>query len=410
LEGEIKVKEFLRKDLTLKILSIVFAIFLWFAINPVKTNYYTVPLNVINEESLKTNGLVLNNKNYQKYVDVSVRERGDVLNAIKDSDFEVTLDLSKVKTAEDKVVTLDAPVYLGREKISSDNIELKTKTVKLDIGKIEENPFIVQVETYGNLPSGYEIISKTADPDTVQIEALDSVISSVGSVKVFVDVSGFSKSLQVRNRTCKVYNKNGEEMPELSKKLTVDVKIEIGKRVPVIPITNGALTDDYIEGTNTVTPEKVLLTGDHNILSGINEIKTEPISIENATKTYKTQVLMQIPDGIKLVSTTREVSVTVEIIKLEKRSFSIPKEDITIEGMKTDGTVDYEITGPVTIKLRGKIEDLNKVTVSNLLSSISVDGLEDGNHNVPLKVVLPANITQIDEVLVPVKITTKVTK
>ena len=116
------MKEFLKKDLTIKIFSIIFAIFLWFVINPVKTNYYTVPLTIINEESLRAKGLVLNSKAYpEKYVTISVRDRVDVLDRIKDTDFEVTLDLSKVKSVDDKIISLDPPVYLGREKINENN-------------------------------------------------------------------------------------------------------------------------------------------------------------------------------------------------------------------------------------------------------------------------------------------------
>jgi len=400
------VKEFFKKDLTLKILSIVFAILLWFAINPVKTDYYTVSLNVINEESLKAKGLVLNSKAYQKLVVVSVRERGDVLDNIKDTDFEVTLDLSKVKTVADKVIELEAPVYLGREKISSNNIDLKPKSVTLDLGKIEENPFIVQVETYGKLPTGYEIISKTAEPDTVPIEALDSVINTVGSVKAYVDVTGLNRTLQIR-KECKVYNKKGEEMPDLGKKLTVDIKIEIGKRVSVIPITEGTPAKDFIEGTSTVKPEKILITGDLDTMKRVNEVKTDPIKIENATQTFSTQVLLQLPEGVKLVSSTREVGVTVEIIPLVERTLELLPENITIEGKKTDTVVilNYEITGPVSIKFKGKIEDLNKVNITDLLASIDVNTLEEGTHNVPLKVILPSNVTQVEDVLVPVNVT-----
>ncbi len=397
------MKEFFKKDLTLKILSIVFAIFLWLAINPVQTEYYTVPLNVINEDSLQSRGLVLNNKAYQKYAVVSVRERGDVLDAIKDTDFEVTLDLSKVKTVDDAVVELEDPLYLGREKISSNNIDLKPKTIKLDIGKIEENPFVVQVETSGKLPDGYEIISKTANPDTISIEALDYVIQTVGSVKAYVDVTGLNKTLEIR-KECKVYNKSGEEMPELGKKLTVDIKIEVGKKVSVIPITEGTLGKDYVEGTNTVNPDKILITGDLNTMSRINEIQTEPINIDNATETFTKQVLLQVPEGVKLVG-LREVAVKVEIIPLVERPLEVSAENITIEGKLLDDTVKYEITQPVTIKLKGKTEDLNKVTVAGMLASIDVDALEEGTHNVPLKVILPINVNQVGDVLVPVKIT-----
>ncbi len=398
------MKEFLKKDLTLKILSIVFAIFLWFAINPVQTEYYTVPLNIINEESLKANGLVLNSKNNLKPVVVSVRERGDVLDAIKDSDFEVTLDLSKVKSIDDKVVTLEAPLYLGRENISTSNIDLKPKTITLDLGKIEENPFEVQVETTGKLAADYEIISKTATPDTVSIQALDSVINNVGSVKVYVDVTGLNKTL-TKQKECKVYNKKGEEMPELSKKLSVEVKIEVGKRVPIIPITEGVPSKDFIEGTSTVKPDNILITGTFDTISLINEIKTEPVKIDNVTKTFTSPVLLQLPDGIKLVKSTRQVDVTVEIIPLVEQTLEVPPANINIVGKNTEVNFTYEITGPVTIKLKGEVKDLAKVNVAELLANIDVDKLEEGTHNIPLKVILPTNVTQVEEVLVPVKIT-----
>lgn len=400
------MKEFLKKEMTVRILSIFFAVLLWFAINPVKTNNYTVPLNVINEESLRSKGLILNSKAYQKYVQVSVRERRTVLDSIKDTDFEVTLDLSKVKSVDDNVINFEPPLYLGREKINENNIELKPKSVKLDLGKIEENPFIVQVETYGKLPIGYEIISKTAEPDTVSIEALDYIISSVGSVKVYVDVSGLNKTLE-SPKECKVYNKKGEEIPELGKKLIVNVKIQIGKRVPVIAITKGSPAKDFIEGAYTVKPDKILITGDLDIMTRINEVKTDPINIENATKTFSTQVILQLPEGIKLVSSTREVGVTVEIIPLIERSLELSAEIITIEGKRADENTIYVITKPVTLKIKGKIEDLNMVNIPSLFASLDVSGLEVGDHNVPLKVVLPSNITQVEEISVPVKITTR---
>lgn len=407
MEGEIKVKEFFKKDLTLKIFSIIFAVFLWFAINPVKTNYYTVPLTIINEESLRSKGLVLNSKAFpEKYVTISVRDRVDVLDRIKDTDFEVTLDLSKVKSVDNKVIPLDKAVYLGRENIIESNMELKPKSVTLDLGKIEENPFIVQVETSGKLSAGYEIIAKTASPDTVSIQALDSVINSVGSVKAYVDVSGLNKSLEIKKEV-KVYDKKGVEIPELGKKISVDIKIDVGKRVPVIPIISGNPDKDYIEGSYSVKPDNVLLTGEHSALSKINEIKTMPISIDNVTKSFTTSVILQLPDGIRLVNSTREVNVSVEILPLSERTVEIPANGITIEGRKTtpDTPLIYEILSYATVKLRGKSEDVNAVSNEKLMATIDVSTLEEGTHSVPLKITLPGNIAQVGEAQVQVKVT-----
>ncbi len=407
MEGEIKVKEFLKKDLTLKIFSVAFAIFLWFAINPVKTNYYTVPLTIINEDSLRAKGLVLNTKAYpEKYVVISVRDRGDVLDAIKDTDFEVTLDLSKVKSVNDKVIQLDPPQYLGREKISENNVELKPKSVTLDLGKIEENPFIVQVETSGKLPAGYEIISVESTPETVSIQALDSIINSVGSVKAYVDVTGLNKTLEVK-KECKVYDKKGIEIPELGKKLTVDIRIEVGKKVPVIPITSGDPDKNYVEGSYSVKPDYILITGERDLLTKTNEIKTEPVNIQGMSKSFTAPVKLQIPDGIRLVNSTREVEITVEIIPLVQHTLDIPADGITLENKSTDANdgLEYEILAPVSVILEGKIEDVTPVSVQQLMAAIDVDGLEEGTHEVPLKITLPINVRQVEQVKVHIKIT-----
>ncbi len=397
------MKEFLKKDITIKIFSILFAIFLWFTINPVKTSYYTVPLTVINEESLKTHGLILNNKSIQKYVVVSVKERGSVLDSIKDTDFEITLDLSKVKSVEDKVIALEPPLYLGREKLNSNNIEVKPRTVQLDLAKIEENPFMVQIETYGKLAAGYEIISKTATPEEVSITAVDSVLSNVGSVKVYVDVTNLNKSIEV-TKECKVYNKKGEEMPDLAKKLTAEVKIEVGKSVSIVPIVKGEPAKDFVEGEYSVKPDKILITGDAQLMARTNELKTETISIDNATGTMTVQALLQVPDGLKLVSSSREVTVFIEISPIEEKILQLPSENILMTGTVPDSSLLYEIVQPVTVKLKGIKEELDKVTLETLNASIDVTTLEEGTHKVPLVMTIPATLS-VEEVLVEVKIT-----
>ena len=397
------MKEFLKKDITIKIFSILFAIFLWFTINPVKTSDFTIPLTVINEDSLKTHGLVLNSKSIQKYVVVSVKERGSVLESIKDSDFEVTLDLSKVKSVDDKVIALEPPLYFGREKLNNNNIEVKPRTVQLDLAKIEENPFMVQIETYGKLAAGYEIISKTATPEEVSITAVESVLSNVGSVKVYVDVTNLNKSIEV-TKECKVYNKKGEEMPDLAKKLTAEVKIEVGKSVSIVPIVKGEPANDFVEGEYSVKPDKILITGDSQIMAKTNELKTETISIDHATSTITTQALLQVPEGLKLVSSSREVTVVIEISPIEERVLQLPSANITMTGAVQDNSLLYEIVQPVTVKLRGLKEELDRITIEALNASIDVTKLEEGTHKVPLIMTIPATLSA-EEVLVEVKIT-----
>jgi YbbR domain-containing protein len=255
------------------------------------------------------------------------------------------------------------------------------------------------------MPSGNGslIISKTATPETVSIQAVDSVVNSVGSVKVFVDVTNLNKTLEVK-KECKVYNKKGEEMPELAKKLFADVKIDVGKRVPVIPIIQGKPAKDFVDGEFTVKPDKILIMGDAQTMAKTNELRTQPIDITNAAAPINAPVLIVVPEGLKLVSSSREVIVTVDISALEERVFQIPIENINIEGNPADVTFTREITSPVSIKLKGKKDDLDKLTVPDIAPSINITGLNEGTHNIPINVTLPDTVKMIEETLVQVKI------
>ena len=50
------------------------------------------------------------------------------------------------------------------------------------------------------------------------------------------------------------------------------------------------------------------------------------------------------------------------------------------------------------------MEDVNAVTVQQLMAKINVEDLDEGTHSVPLNITLNGNITQVGETEVSVKI------
>jgi YbbR domain-containing protein len=108
---------FLRKDLSLKILSVLLAIILWFivsnSVNPLKQTRITVPLAIINKQALVDKGIVITNEKYTKNVILTVEARENIIQNLTANDFLVNLDLSKVKSVSDTEIGVDAPVYIG---------------------------------------------------------------------------------------------------------------------------------------------------------------------------------------------------------------------------------------------------------------------------------------------------------
>jgi YbbR domain-containing protein len=92
MEGEIQVSELLRKDITIRIISILFAVVLWFFVldsdNPIGTVVISVPLKVVNEDTLSDRGILLKNKDFTKTVEVFVKGRKDKIKNLTANDFE----------------------------------------------------------------------------------------------------------------------------------------------------------------------------------------------------------------------------------------------------------------------------------------------------------------------------------
>ncbi|MCX7708669.1 MAG: CdaR family protein [Clostridia bacterium] len=406
------MSDLLRKDITIRIISVLFAVFLWFFVldndNPIATAVVPVPLKVINEDDLQEKGIILKNKDYTKSIEVLVKGRKDRIKNITANDFEAFLDFSKIKSAEDKSLALDGPTYVGKEDVKDIQIwDVRPgKTVKLDLEKKERNPFKVEVVTTGKMKENYKIIKTTVNPEILPLEGSDSQIKSVATIKTLVDVTNLDKDLNVTKKECRVYNKNDEEIKALSRNLFVDIKIEVAKEVPVLPVVKGKPAKNYIDGAKKVKPDKVLITGAPEVLAKISELRTAPVDIENMNTTMDVSKQILLPDGVKLAGGFKEeAAVSVVIEQLVDKELNLSKDDINIINTEIDNSLKYEVaTDTVKLMVKGNKADLDKMDVASVKPSVDVMKLGEGVHKLPLKVTLPANAKLIEEISVEVKI------
>jgi YbbR domain-containing protein len=405
MEGEGQMNDLLKKDIVIKIVSVLLAILLWLYVlnidNPYKNKPLTIPIKVENINTLQEKGLALKNDNFTRNVEVIIRGREEVLNKISPGDFQAILDFSKVKSVDDKTLKIDF-IY------DIDDITITVmipRSVNIELEKIEKKAFPLQVELTGQPKENYKIINMTQVPESVTLEDVESVINQVASVKSFIDISNLDDDKTVKQE-CKVYDKNGKEITKLSKNLSVEVKLEVAKEVPVNLVVTGKPAQDYLEGEKKISPEKVLIAGPKEIVSGIAGLKTEPVSIENSRENVSTKTAISLPEGVRLVNSPKEVLVNITIESLVNKSFTIAKDDIAILNFSDEELLDFEIvTESVEITLKGKQADLQNISAARMKPSIDVGGLEEGTHSVPLNIELPAGVRLLEKRNIEVKIT-----
>jgi len=401
------VIEIIRKDIALKVISVFSAILLWLVVlnrdNPYDSKTVFVPIREINKETLEEKKLYL--KNYDdlpRSVEINYRGRREVAVNVLPADFSVVLDYSKIKSAEDKTIRLNEPYLVNPKDIAI--IGYNPHFVRIELENIVEREFPIDVVLQGEPEAGYRVVGVSQNPKSVVFKERESLINTVSSVKANLDIKGLNKNLETKLE-CKAYNKKGEEIAQLSKNVFADIKIEMGKVVPVIPDVRGKPHQDYVDTGISVSPAQAVITGNPDVIAGIKELTTEPIDIENIRESLNTKGLVKLPDGVRLAGMQNEFAVSVGIEQLQKKEYIIPRESISIKNTVDDGSLHYEVkTENVTVVLKGRQGDLDSISLNSLKPSIDVRGLDEGAHSVALNIVLPPSIKLDNEKSIEVKI------
>jgi YbbR domain-containing protein len=402
MEGEGQMNELMKKDISIKAVSILLAVLFWFYVlnvdNPYELKRIPINVRIENESSLQEKGLVLKN-NIDSTIEITVRGRKEILESLSPSDFIATIDFSKIKSDEDKYLKIEGPYH------NINDISIATvspRVINLELEKIRKNSFPVEVQLEGTLKDNYKILDYKIAPQNIMFEDVESLISNVASVRAVVDINGLDRDVN-RQVECKVYNKEGKEIPSLSKNLRVDFVLEVAKEVPIDMVIIGQPAGEYVEVSRTVNPQTALIRGAPEILDKVTEIETEPISIENIEQSIVVPGKLKLPEGVSLVNTPKDAEVSVEVEKLLTKEFIIPRDSISI---LNEGALACDInTQSVSITVKGKLRDLNALTQNRINAAIDVGELREGTHIAPLSISLPPGFELVGEYSVEVKIT-----
>lgn len=402
-----RIGDWFKKDLKIKIISLLLALFFWLYVsnvtNPFKTvTIYNVPVTVINQDYLTQNNYVLKNAP-RTYIDVTVRGRQDVVEKVKSTDFEVTVDYSQISSVNDKKLRISEPVCLNKDV----TIESYSPTeIDIQLTRNKTGMFDVDLVKNITMKSGYVLLKTTVTPDKVPLVIDESMYNNIGSVKAYLELTDLDRDV-TKQVQCKVYDKSGKEIESLENMVpNVSVSVETARQVPVSLVTKGRLAANYVETQRLINPDKVLVRGTPAALEKLNEIKTEPVDIDNIDGDFTGTVPLIIPEGIKLINSPGEIKVSIGVEKLVIRSFEFTRDEISILNAKNDGTLVYEIvTDNVTLQFRGRQTEVDGISRDSLRPAVDVSGLAEGTHRLAVNINMPGKGNLVQRAYVDVKVT-----
>lgn len=404
------MKEKIFKNLSLKILSAVFAVVLWTIIVNIydPTTSYTfsnVSVQLINTESLT-------DKNYSyEIVDggkISVYVSGpkSVVTNIKASDIVATADLSKISAFADYV---DIHVSVVRNGQTLNNVEAvpKTSAVRLSIENRDTKTINVNTEVTGKPADGYALVKQTLNPTSIKVTGPSSIIDTIDHAGITFDVTGATDEVH-GDADIHLYDEEENEIKDVSLDLSQSsvsytAQVVRIKTVDVEAGYSGTPKDGYTISSVTLNQNNVQVYGDENALNNLEKIviPSNNINVDELDKDriYKFSLENYIDKSLHILKNSR-VEVTVKVGTTTTKSITLNTSDIRVSGLDTSMTYGFA-DKTYNIEIEGNTDlvstiDTSKISVSADLSTYKSSGTVD----IKLSVSLPEGISLKNDVTV----------
>ena len=392
------MKEKIFNNLSLKIVSAVFAVILWTVIVNIYDPNTSYTFSNITVQLVNTQSLTEKNYTFEVVdggkISVTVSGPKSVVTDLKTSDIAATADLSKVTAFTDYV---DIQVQVVKDGQVLNNVEAvpRTSALKLSIENRDTNTYAVNVNTTGTPANGYAVASTTTSPTYIKVTGPTSLVEGVASVGVDVDVSGAKGTVNTQS-DINMYDSDGniianEELEMSSKTADVIVEMARTKTVPVVVKTSGTPSQDCVVTGTSLSQTSVVISGQQEALSKIDNITipSSAVSVDGLSedKTYTFKLTDYVPSGVKIVSDSR-LQVTVKISKASTKTVHISSDAIKIENVSSGYNAVIEGTG-IDVIISGTGTILENISATDITCNVNAAGLSAGTHSVDVSVSVP---------------------
>lgn len=425
------LKKLLENNLSLKIASILIAIFLWFWVtnleDPVKIqNFNEVPITITNGSYLESMGLtcILSETDSVK---VSIEGNRSVVDRITSSDIVVTADLTQIVSLDsDPVMVPITATCTKYPNLSSDSITTYPSSIELNLEALTSESFVVTPSTDGTKPSKeYEVGKMEASLDQITITGPESLVNKIDKVVAKVNISNMSESGTL-NGTIVVIDKNQEaltenqlsylKMKELQENGTVEVDVDLWRLVTGVKIkasTSGTPKAGYQVGDITAVPAEISVVGSDAalaLLSLQNNTITIPnteINVTGKDEDFITKIDINefLPANIRLATdVTENVLINVKILPDGSKAFNVPISNISQENLGENLMVSYTIDS-IEVRIKGDESVLNSLKAEEILGTIDLTDLTAGQHTVSVTLTLPSGLRLVSDATVDITIT-----
>ena len=248
---------------------------------------------------------------------------------------------------------------------------------------------------FTNLPAHLEMVGDTPGAADVRVRGSSGALSRLGAgdLVAVLDLRTARTGRRLFHLTGgDVRTPFGVEVVQVSPSNVAIAFEEAGSKVvPVVPAVEGEPAEGYVVGTVTAEPATVEVVGPLSALANLTEAITEPLTVEGASGLVRESVTIGVPDPAVRLRDPRSAVVTVNVA-------AAPVEarigDVTVT--PRNGRRGAVIVPPrVSVVVRGAREVLDTLRPAGLEATVDLEGLGEGQVQLPVRVTPPQHVTVV---------------
>lgn len=395
-----------KNNITIKILSLLIAFFMWTyvmnEVNPRTTQPFSnIKVTYLNQNYLSEAELELMEPKEAK-VTVKLAGRRSDIKTINPNDIIVQADLYGYPEGMSRVpVEVKVPENVTVESVSPQYIQLK-------LDSIITKEFKISLRTTGKTEEGHTPGDVDVRPSTVLIKGPRTWVNSVDKVVTILDLTNVNSDIKT-SRPVRVLNDKEEEVRNITKEpSTVDITMPIlgTKSVPINPRIKGTPLEGYSITDIQMNPTSVFIKGRKEIIKDIEFLETDTLDVELISKTKEVPVNIVLPEGVELMDVDLSPMAKINVEKIIEKDVELDTSKLTFINLDTNHVIDKDsLPETITITIRGTESKVEALTDRDVTFYCDLSGLEAGNHDVNIKVILHEDIELIQIVPEAIQVT-----
>ncbi len=372
----------------LKVLGVVFAIFIWLVIVNTedldKSATFTIPVEIVNADYLTSEGKTFEVLDNTDMISFTVEGKRSIVETLTEDDFRAVANMRYIDDSMSMVpITLTATGY-------SNQLDITTRQsyLMVDVENLVTQEFEISVVVEGTPARNYLVASTEATPSVVTVTGAQSLVEEIDSAQTSIDVSGAEETVSSTENVL-LLNENGvvvdeEQLTVDTTKAEVTATIYMEKTVPITFEVTGKPAEDYRFGDPECDVDSITIQGPPDVISDIEEITLTSrqlnVTGKSANVTTVIQVAKSLPDGVSLAEgEPQAITVTLPIGPAFITEVEVPARNISVTGLADDLTLTIT-ENPIPVTLTGLEEDVSSVNSNRLSGTIDASGLEAGSY------------------------------